>query len=114
MDYRNKVGCQVRWGHGLLLSLGFSLVVWVSGVSAYQEAPVTDGGRIAGKVTIKGGKPVPRGFNLVTFPDPLYCGRISNGTGWRVTGSSALMSCRTPMISSSWLRNGTVRKETEW
>ena len=84
MDYPNKVGHQMRWGHGLLLGLGFSLVVWVSGVSAYQEAPVTDGGRIAGTVAIKGGKPVPRGFNLVTFPDPLYCGRISNGAGWRL------------------------------
>jgi hypothetical protein len=35
-------------------------------------------------VTLKGGKPVPRGFNLVTFPDPVYCGRISNGQGFRL------------------------------
>jgi hypothetical protein len=84
MDYQNTIGHQTRWICGVLLGLGFSLVVGVPGVSAYQEAPVTDGGRIAGTVAIKGGKPVPRGFNLVTFPDPLYCGRISNGAGWRL------------------------------
>ncbi|MER3421943.1 MAG: hypothetical protein C4293_00620, partial [Nitrospiraceae bacterium] len=31
-----------------------------------------------------GGKPTPKGFNLITFPDPVYCGRISTGTGWRL------------------------------
>jgi hypothetical protein len=55
-----------------------------SQATAYQEVPVTDGGTISGKVTLKGGKPVPRGFNLVTFPDPVYCGRISNGNGFRL------------------------------
>lgn len=84
MGYQNKVGHQIRGGYGLLLGLVFSLVFGVPGVSAYQEAPVTDGGKISGKVTLKSGKPVPRGFNLVTFPDPVYCGRISNGTGWRL------------------------------
>ena len=84
MDYQNTIGHQTRWICGVLLGLGFSLAVGVPGASAYQEAPVTDGGKIAGTVAIKGGKPVPRGFNLVTFPDPLYCGRISNGDGWRL------------------------------
>jgi hypothetical protein len=84
MGYQNKVGYQMRWAYRLLLGLGLSLVLGVSGASAYQETPVVDGGRIVGKITLKGGKPVPRGFNLVTFPDPLYCGRISNGTGWRL------------------------------
>jgi hypothetical protein len=51
---------------------------------AYEEIPVTDGGIITGKVTMTGGKPTPKGFNLITFPDPVYCGRISTGTGWRV------------------------------
>jgi len=84
MEYQNKVGHQMRWGYQVLLSFGCSLVLGVSAALAYQEAPVTDGGRITGKVTLKGSKPVPRGFNLVTFPDPLYCGRISNGAGWRL------------------------------
>lgn len=67
-----------------MLSLGFSLVLGVSGAYAYQEVPVVDGGALSGKVVLKEGKPVPRGFNLVTFPDPVYCGRISNGAGWRL------------------------------
>ncbi len=51
---------------------------------SYDEMTVSDGGTITGKVTIIGGKPVPKGFNLITFPDPVYCGRISTGTGWRL------------------------------
>jgi polysaccharide lyase family 4-like protein len=51
---------------------------------AYEEIHVTDGGTVKGTVTMSGGKPVPKGFNLVTFPDPVYCGRISTGTGWRI------------------------------
>ena len=56
-----------------------SLPVW-----AYEETTVVDGGTITGKVTMTGGKPTPKGFNLVIFPDPVYCGRISTGTGWRL------------------------------
>ena len=46
------------------------------------EAPIT------GKVTMTAGKPIPKGFNLITFPDPVYCGRISTGTGWRILKNS--------------------------
>ena len=65
----------------LILSLSLFIVL---PASAYQEASVVDGGTITGVVTLKGGKPIPRGFNLVTFPDPIYCGRISNGHGFRL------------------------------
>jgi hypothetical protein len=51
---------------------------------SYEEISVTEGGVITGKVSIVGGKPTPKAFNLVTFPDPVYCGRISTGTGWRL------------------------------
>jgi hypothetical protein len=47
---------------------------------AYEEISVTDGGAITGRVTMVGGKPTPKGFNLITFPDPVYCGLISTGT----------------------------------
>ncbi len=60
------------------MMLGLS-VAW-----AYEEIQVVDGGTIAGKVTITEGTPIPKGFNLITFPDPVYCGRISTGTGWRI------------------------------
>jgi len=51
---------------------------------SYQEIEVKDGGTITGTVRMTEGKPVPKGFNLITFPDPVYCGRISTGTGWRI------------------------------
>lgn len=63
----------------LLLSMGPAL--------AYEEVTVTDGGTLSGTVTLVGQVPKPKGYNLVTFPDPVYCGRISNGTGWRLLQS---------------------------
>jgi len=60
------------------------LALGLSAAWAYEEIQVPDGGTIAGKVTITEGIPIPKGFNLITFPDPVYCGRISNGTGWRI------------------------------
>lgn len=45
---------------------------------------VTNGGTLTGTVTLVGQVPKPKGYNLVTFPDPVYCGRISNGNGWRL------------------------------
>lgn len=69
---------------GLLLILGGWLLIAGATAWAYEEVQVTDGGAVSGKVTITAGKPIPKGFNLVTFPDPVYCGRISTGTGWRI------------------------------
>ncbi len=60
------------------------LLMGASAAWAYDEIQVTEGGTIAGKVTMVGAKPRPKGFNLITFPDPVYCGRISTGTGWRI------------------------------
>lgn len=37
---------------------------------AYEEVPIQDGGAITGKITMLG-KPSPKAFNLVTFPDPV-------------------------------------------
>ena len=51
---------------------------------SYDEIAVTDGGTIQGKVTITGEKPRPMAFNLVTIPDPVFCGTISTGNGWRI------------------------------
>src|SRR5574340_1739905 len=52
--------------------------------SAYEVVDVPHGGSIEGTVTLNGPVPEPKGFNLITFPDPVYCGRISNGSGWRL------------------------------
>ena len=67
-----------------MLAFVVSIIMVAAPVGAYEEVTVTDGGTITGKATLIGEKPTPKGFNLVTFPDPVYCGRISTGTGWRL------------------------------
>ena len=52
--------------------------------SAYDVIDVQHGGTIEGTISLDGAVPEPKGFNLITFPDPAYCGRISNGRGWRL------------------------------
>ncbi|GJL68881.1 MAG: hypothetical protein NPIRA06_15160 [Nitrospirales bacterium] len=68
----------------LLPVLAIFLILGVSPSWAYEEVHVSNGGAISGTVTIEGAKPRPMAFNLVTIPDPVYCGRISTGTGWRL------------------------------
>ena len=64
----------------LILHFAFtSLPAW-----AYEEGMVTDGGTVMGTVTLDGSVPKPKGYNLVTLPDQYYCGRISDGRGWRI------------------------------
>jgi hypothetical protein len=60
----------------LLLNMGFA--------SAYEEVTITDGGTLVGKITLNGETPKPKGYNLTTLPDAVYCGRISDGRGWRL------------------------------
>lgn len=52
--------------------------------SAYEEIVVTNGGTLTGTVTLAGSVPKPKGYNLTIMPDPVYCGRISDGQGWRI------------------------------
>lgn len=51
---------------------------------AYEVRNIEAGGTIKGTVTLKGNIPSPKAYNLITFPDPEYCGRISDGKGWRL------------------------------
>src|SRR5687767_9618958 len=51
---------------------------------AYEETTVSDGGTVIGTVTLEGQVPKPKGYNLTTLPDQIYCGRISDGQGWRL------------------------------
>ena len=51
---------------------------------AYEEITVSDGGTLMGAVKLEGNVPKPKGYNLVTMPDQFYCGRISDGQGWRI------------------------------
>ncbi len=63
----------------IFAAVGFGNPAW-----AYEEITVTDGGSITGTVTLKGQVPKPKGYNLTTLPDQFYCGRISDGQGWRI------------------------------
>jgi Polysaccharide lyase family 4, domain II len=60
------------------------LSLLVGNVQGYEVAEVDQGGTLTGLVTLSGPEPTPKAYNLVTFPDPEYCGRISNGNGWRL------------------------------
>lgn len=68
----------------ITLFMIFSTLLVVPPAWSYTQAPVTDGGNITGKVLLKGEKPPPKAFNLVTYPEPEFCGRISTGTVWRL------------------------------
>jgi hypothetical protein len=69
---------------GPAVFLAVLLAVPVGLARAYDVVEVQHGGTITGRVTLDGPVPSPKGFNLVTFPDPEYCGRISDGKGWRL------------------------------
>ena len=51
---------------------------------AYEEMAVSEGGTVSGTVKLEGPVPKPKGYNLTTLPDQIYCGRISDGHGWRL------------------------------
>ena len=61
----------------------FSLAV-TSVTEAYEEVSLAESGSLAGTVRFDGKVPLPKGYNLTTVPDPVYCGRISDGRGWRL------------------------------
>jgi hypothetical protein len=61
-----------------------SILICLAPVFAYDVVEVQHGATIEGTVVLEGAVPEPKGFNLITFPDPAYCGRISNGRGWRL------------------------------
>lgn len=70
-----------RWLSATLcaVTLVSTMSVW-----AYEETTVLEGGTLTGSVKLTGQVPKPKGYNLTTLPDPFYCGRISDGQGWRI------------------------------
>ncbi|NGZ96577.1 MAG: hypothetical protein CV089_10715 [Nitrospira sp. WS110] len=53
-------------------------------IEAYEEISLSESGSLSGTVNFDGKVPMPKGYNLTTVPDPVYCGRISDGRGWRL------------------------------
>jgi hypothetical protein len=74
------------WIRDFMVAAGMLVAVTVGeGPSfAYDVIDVQHGGTVDGTIRLDGAVPEPKGFNLITFPDPAYCGRISNGRGWRL------------------------------
>lgn len=70
--------------HRLQIAMVLALTVNAGPALSYDVIEVEHGGTIEGTVILEGAVPEPKGFNLITFPDPQYCGRISNGSGWRL------------------------------
>ena len=68
----------------LITGLCVALSVPASSLWGYEVKEVAGGGTVHGTVTLSGKVPDPKAYNLVIFPDPEYCGRISNGNGWRL------------------------------
>lgn len=69
------------------VSAGLVLLGMIGGVqpaSPYEVVDISNGGALQGVVTMVGVVPAPKAYNLITYPDPEYCGRISNGHGWRL------------------------------
>lgn len=56
----------------------------VGSANEYEEMTVPEGGTLVGSVTMDGKIPWPKGYNLTTLPDAIYCGRVSDGRGWRL------------------------------
>ena len=73
-------------GFALVGAIGFLGVGIVSAQEAaapkkYEEAPVSDGGTVSGKVTFKGTPPPPKLHELSKFPQSGFCGKVdSDGT----------------------------------
>ena len=68
----------------LITGLCLILSIPASSLWGYEVKEIAGGGTVRGTVTLSGAVPDPKAYNLVIFPDPEYCGRISNGNGWRL------------------------------
>lgn len=68
----------------LVTGLCVILSIPASSLWGYEVKEIAGGGTVQGTVSLSGKVPDPKAYNLVIFPDPEYCGRISNGNGWRL------------------------------
>ena len=59
-------------------------IVWTVDASAYESMSVVNGGSIKGRVYFTGNLPDPSAFKLNRYPDQVYCGALSDGSGYRL------------------------------
>ena len=74
------------------IMMGLCLVLLAQGVitvesraeaSDYETVSVADGAVLRGKVTLQGTVPSPKEFELRRYPDRVFCGALSDGSGRR-------------------------------
>ena len=65
-------------GSGLLMCICTVFTVCLA--HGYEEREVIDGGTLTGSVNLIGQVRKPKAYNVVAFPDPVYCGRVSTGS----------------------------------
>ena len=72
-----------RWS---VISCAVLLSLFASGAStawAYEATTVSNGGTVTGTVQFVGDPPPPTAFELRRYPNPAYCGALSDGSGYR-------------------------------
>jgi hypothetical protein len=80
----NKSKFQMKFSAPLSAFLLLTVFFASAHAWAYEGITVSDGGTLIGTVKLEGQVPKPKGYNLTTLPDQFYCGRISDGQGWRI------------------------------
>jgi len=76
-----------RWPGSIVLKATLILllgIVWTVDASAYESMSVVNGGSIKGRVYFTGTLPDPSAFKLNRYPDQVYCGALSDGSGYRL------------------------------
>lgn len=76
-----------RAPHSMFVSSCILLLLGIASVgqaSSYEVVSVVDGGSVKGKVQFTGSPPDPSAFKLNRYPDQLYCGALSDGSGYRL------------------------------
>lgn len=79
--------CITRWPGRIVLRAILILIlsiVWTVDASAYESMSVVNGGSIKGRVYFTGNLPDPSAFKLNRYPDQVYCGALSDGSGYRL------------------------------
>lgn len=87
MVYACRVMSSICRSIVLSLFLSGSIAAW-----AYEETTVSNGGTVTGTVQFSGELPLPTSFELRRSPDPVYCGALSDGSGYRLLRTVAVGS----------------------
>lgn len=74
-----------RVAMGGLLAVAASVAAMAVGTAwAYEEVAVTNGGTVTGSIRFAGTEPAPDRFELRRYYDRVYCGALSDGSGYRL------------------------------